>query len=501
MNRDDLLSQRMSGVLMHPTSLAGGGACGTLGPEAEALLSFLKRTRQRCWQTLPISPTPGNGSPYSALSAFAGNTWLIAHEPLVAAGWIEHGGSFAGVPSGDHCDFAAAAHRADRLIEAARGGFEARAGSADRADFEAFREREAGWLEDYALYKALRNEYGERNWTDWPHELARREPAAVAAAREHLGLAVAHEVFGQYLVDRQWRDLRRQAEEAGIYLIGDIPIYVSHDSADVWARQDLFELDPSGQPERVAGVPPDYFSATGQRWGNPIYRWDVMAEHGYAWWSDRFRRLFSQFDIVRIDHFRGFEAYWSIPASEPTAVNGEWVKGPGEDIFHAVAKTLGKPLEVIAEDLGVITDEVRALRDRLGFPGMAILQFAFYGDPNHPYLPENARERQVTYPGTHDNDTTCGWYDKLSEQDRRHVEEYFDGPLDDPAWTLIEVAWRSRANLAIAQVQDLLSLGTEARLNVPGLADGNWTWRLSDRGRLEGVAERLARLTEEAGRT
>ena len=448
------LDSRISGLLLHPTSLPSG----RLGRDASEFVHFLSAAKQRLWQMLPVGPTE-DGSPYAALSAFAGNP---------------------------------------RLIDPSREPSLSRETGESATSLSSFRRVEAHWLPDYALFTALRGELGGP-WTAWPAELAQREPRALAAARSRLASAVAAVEAEQLQFERQWRALRSEATAAGVALVGDIPIYGSHDSADVWANQELFELDDSGQPREVAGVPPDYFSDTGQLWGNPLYDWSRLASDGYSWWVQRFARAFSQFDVVRVDHFRGFESYWAVPAAEETAVNGRWRPGPRDALFEAVRAELGD-VSIIAEDLGLITDEVRALRDRLGLPGMRILHFAFDGDPNNPHLPANTPIAAAMYPGTHDNNTSAGWYAEADAGCRARVDELTGGEAAEPAWGLIELAWRSPANVAVAQVQDVLGLGSEARMNVPGVAHGNWDWRMEPGALTPAHAERLAALTVATGR-
>ncbi len=460
---------------------------GTLGPEAHRFLDLLAEAGQSVWQMLPVGPTHADGSPYQCLSAHAGNPAFIDPRPLAEAGWLEGAGPALG----------------EEGLAQAWDGFRRRAGSEERRALEAFREAQGWWLEDYALFMALRQAQGGRPWWAWPEGLRRREPAALAGARRELAGALERRRFEQFLFRRQWAALREAAARRGVLLFGDLPIFVALDSVEVWARPELFKLDAQGRPTVVAGVPPDYFSATGQRWGNPVYRWEAHAAEGYRWWVRRLAGLLELFDLVRIDHFRGFEACWEIPAEAPTAQEGRWVPGPGDALFEALERELGGSggrLPLVAEDLGVITPEVEALRRRHGLPGMKVLQFAFGGGADNPYLPHRHEPLAVAYTGTHDNDTTLGWYRALDEGTRRHLEAYL--PEARPGaglpmpWPLIRAALASVGVLAVLPVQDVAGLGSEHRMNRPGTTAGNWRWRL----RWEWLGEEaLARLGELTG--
>ncbi len=492
------LPLRTSGLLLHPTSLPGGHGIGDLGPEAYHFVDFLAAAGQGLWQIMPLGP-PGYGeSPYAARSAFAGNPLLISLDLLAADGLLtaedllEAPGGSAGL-----VDFAAVEpFKTDRLR---RAGQRFLAEERGRRQLAAWAEQQRAWLPDYALFMALRDAHGGREWTAWPSELVRREPEALAKAREALAEGLAAHTFSQFIFFRQWTALRDAANTQGIRIIGDVPIFVAHDSADVWARQDIFHLDGGGQPVIVAGVPPDAFSSTGQRWGNPLYRWDVLQGQGFDWWVERFRSLLATVDIVRVDHFRGFQASWHIPAAEETAVKGRWVETPGRELFAAVRAALGG-FPIIAEDLGLITPKVEALRRELGFPGMRVLQFAFGGGPENLYLPHNHTADSVTYSGTHDNDTTAGWYLSQAEKTRDHVRRYFGISGDDIAWDFIRAALGSVAEMAIVPVQDVLALGGEARMNFPGRPHGNWAWRLVPGALTPAHAARLRDLSELYGR-
>jgi 4-alpha-glucanotransferase len=497
---------------LHPTSLPGRHGSGDLGHEARAFVDFLAAARQRWWQMLPVGP-PGYGeSPYSAQSAFAGNPMLVDLEALAGRGWLDASELAPRTPlATDRIDYAPAEEHRTRLLRVAFARWRAAGEAGDLGSFRAFVDRSAAWLEDFALFRALKREHGGVQWTRWQPELRRREPAAMAAARARCADEIAFERFVQYAFDAQWRELRAYASARGVALIGDIPIFVAHDSADVWAHPDTFDLDADGELVAVAGVPPDYFSASGQRWGNPLYRWKRMRRDRYGWWADRLRTTLERFDAIRIDHFIGFQRYWRIPASEPTAVRGLWMKGPGADFFEAMKATLGA-LPIIAEDLGAVTPAVFALRDRFGFPGIKILQFAFGSDPYaYTFLPYNFDRRAVVFTGTHDNDTTVGWFNDQgggwstrtpaeTDAERAAVLAYLGTTGDEIHWDMIRLAFASVANLAVAPVQDVLGLGSEARMNRPGNATGNWVWRLPP-GALDAVhAERLAMMTTTYGR-
>ena len=507
-----MLGDRSSGVLLHPTSLPGRFGSGDLGREAVTFADFLAAAEQRWWQMLPVGP-PGYGdSPYSAESAFAGSPLLLDLEALAAEGWLRpHELDPADARSDDHVDFARArAFRESRLARAF-AAFSRRRDPQATQDFEAFVHESQGWLEDWALYRALKRAHGDTAWTEWPAPLRDRDPEALARASERYADAVDLARFEQHLVARQWRSLRAACAERGVALMGDVPIFVAHDSADVWQHRDLFQLDDAGMPEVVAGVPPDYFSATGQRWGNPLYRWDRLREDGYAWWIARLRSAMARFDAVRLDHFIGFVRAYAIPASSPTATQGAWQPGPGSALFESARAALG-PLPFVAEDLGSVTPEVTALRDRFGFPGLRVLQFAFGNDLQASnFLPSRYPREAVAYTGTHDNDTTQGWFrDPGGKESTRSIEQitregraaldYLGGDGEELHWDMIRAALASAADTAIIPAQDLLGLGSEARMNRPGTSSGNWQWRLRAGALDAAVAERLAQLTRLHGR-
>ena len=496
-------SRRVSGILLHITSLPSAYGIGDLGPAAYRFADFLTRTEQRLWQVLPLGPDGVGNSPYSATSTFAGNPLLISPEPLREYGLITDDDldPLRDLPT-DHVDFARVKPRKQALLDTAYERFAAGDSSVDVTAFEQFQANQSDWLDDYALYAALKDAHEGAPWMDWPAPLARHEADALENARAQHADTIRKHTFWQYLFHRQWTALQAYCHARDIRLFGDLPIYVAHDSADVWAHQELFQLDADGQPNAVAGVPPDYFSPEGQRWGNPLYRWDRMRENDYAWWTARMRHAFNRFDLVRLDHFRGFDAYWQIPADEETAVNGEWVDGPGASFFHTLEESLGE-LPVVAEDLGIITDSVDALREQFDFPGMAVLQFAFDEDPSNDFLPHNYERDLVAYTGTHDNNTTMGWWeDDLPAGGRDFARGYLD--LEDSSAAVhtqcLRYLMASVADRVVTPLQDVLGLGAEARMNTPGDPDGNWTWRVTPDQLTEEAEETLARLTRLYGR-
>jgi 4-alpha-glucanotransferase len=463
----EVFNRRRAGILLHPTSLPGSTGNGELGPDAYRYVDFLAETGFTVWQTLPLGPTHEDLSPYQCLSVHAGNFRLISLQMLVDAGWLDD----ARLDESQDLD----AQRRIKLA-AAYNGFQRKAGSEEREAFQRFTTEHASWLDDYALYEALREAYDGKAWYSWPAGIRDRDPKALAKERRRLASQIGRLRFEQFLFYRQWIQLRRYANDRGVLLFGDIPIFVAHDSADVWAQREWFSVDEHGQPQVVAGVPPDYFSETGQRWGNPHYRWEALEENDYGWWVQRIRSQMEMFDLVRIDHFRGFEAYWEIGATADTAVDGRWVEGPGERFFVALKEQLGD-LPLVAEDLGLITPEVTALRRRFGLPGMKILQFAFDGIPDNPYLPHNHEELGVVYTGTHDNNTSLGWYHNLSDDQKSAVRHYLGDSGEHMPWLLMRSALASVARMAILPMQDALGLDAAHRMNVPGVTEGNWRWR------------------------
>lgn len=496
--------ERSSGVLLHVSSLPSYGGIGDLGPAAHEFVAFLAAAKQHVWQVLPLCPTSYGNSPYAGSSAFAGNPFLISLEYLSDWGWIE-GEHIAGLAGrSGNVDFEDVEARKLPLLKEAAGNFldlgphDPRLADQWR-EFEAFCRAESDWLTDYALYAVLRREFNTGAWTEWPEALRRRQPQALAKAATRHARAIAQEQALQFAFARQWSALRKATADNGIRLMGDVAIFVNMDSADVWEHPEIFELDTELRQKRIAGVPPDYFSPTGQRWGNPLYRWDVLAARGFDWWIERIRRACALYDIVRLDHFRGFEAYWAIPAEEATAVNGKWVKGPGLELFHALESALG-PLPLVAEDLGVITPEVDALRLALGMPGMKVIQFGFGNKEAHNHLPHQYAEATVAYTGTHDNDTTQGWWHAAGQQERAELEAYVGPVHGHPAWPLIRATAASAAQMAIFPAQDLLELGSEARMNTPAIATGNWSWRAPETSWSLELVSRLAALTEATDR-
>lgn len=490
--------QRTSGILLHPTSLPGPFGVGDLGPVAYRWIDTLAAMKQSWWQILPLGPTGFADSPYQSFSAFAGNINLLSPEALEREGLISHS-SWAGrwFPD-DHFDSDAVVPFKAALLRAAWENFHAGNVPKLRPLFEEYCHREQAWLDDYALFTAIRAELKEAPLSKWPAELVRREKQPLATWRAKLRDPIEMVQFGQFLFDRQWTALKAYAAGKRIQIIGDIPIFVSGDSADVWANRHLFLVDELCNPTVVAGVPPDYFSADGQHWGNPIYDWKAMHADGYAWWASRVRHTLKQVDLIRLDHFRGFAQAWHIPAGEKTARNGKWVDGPGRELFDAMKTKLGA-LPFIAEDLGVITPDVEELRESLALPGMRVLQFAM-DTPKNPYLPCNYEPETVAYTGTHDNDTTVGWWRALNSRDQSVIGEYIGHWVHEPAWEMMRLAWGSVAKLAIAPLQDALGIGSEGRMNVPGKAAGNWRWRFRWEYFPYGVVERIADLTERFNR-
>ncbi|HET6176722.1 MAG TPA: 4-alpha-glucanotransferase [Candidatus Sulfotelmatobacter sp.] len=486
---------RAAGILLHPTSLPSRGGIGDFGPVAYQFVDFLASARQGVWQVLPLGPIGYGNSPYSSTSAFAGNPLLISLERLAEGGWIaasklEGLTAASGAVEYDHVF----AQKMPLLFEAARTFIRSASGEAKHR-FDAFRAENAWWLDDFVLFDALRARGKLESWHRWPRELANREPSALEAARTELEADIQIRTALQFAFYEQWRALRRYCSERAIRIVGDVAIFMNHDSADVWTHQELFRLTETLQPEVVAGVPPDYFSKTGQRWGNPLYRWDVMKERGYLWWIQRLRWATQNCDYIRLDHFRGFDQFWEIPAADDTAVNGHWVDGPRDDLFLKLREALGG-LPFFAEDLGYITPEVHALRERLQIPGMSVLQFGFGDEGAHIYLPHRAVGK-VIYTGTHDNDTVVGWWNSgAAEHERRNAQAYVGRCEDGIHWGFIRAAQCSPAGLSIIPLQDVLGLGSEARMNTPSLHGGNWRWRF-DQGHLKReLAAKLAHLSE-----
>jgi 4-alpha-glucanotransferase len=485
--------RRRAGILLHPTALPGRFATGDLGPEVVRFLDALSRAGISLWQVLPLGPAGAGGSPYDSASAFAGNRYLISPERMEEEG-MGAGLATAAEPGADPSPWR------DAILEKAWDGFRSMASAESRHAFESFRSEpaEREWLDDWTLFTALKRRHGDAPWMSWPAPLAHREPVALASARNELAAAIDLEAFVQFVFFRQWAAVRDAARSRGIVILGDLPIYVSHDSADVWAHPELFELGPDGSPLSVSGVPPDYFSRTGQRWGTPVYRWDVAGQEGYRWWTERFRANLRLADALRIDHFRGFVSYWAVPFSEPTAASGSWRPGPGKPLFDAAREALGS-LPFVAEDLGVITPDVEALRDGLALPGMRVLQFGFARDDD-PHLPHRHVAHCVAYTGTHDNDTSRGWFESATAGDRRRAADYLGVREPDVAWAFVRGVFASVAETAVVPMQDVLDLGGQARFNTPGETAGNWRWRMPAGAFTPELAARLRRLVEATGR-
>lgn len=503
---------RLSGILLHPTSLPGRFGVGDMGPEAYKFVDFLAETGQSLWQVLPLGPTGYGDSPYQCFSAFAGNPLLVSLEALVPDGLLDAQALDAAptFPAG-RVDYGPVIEYKYSMLARAFDRFTAGGFEELKREFAAFRKASEVWLRDYALFRSIKDANGGREWTAWDANLRRREEGAIYFWRENHARAIECHEFFQFLFFKQWLQLAHYANLLGIKIIGDIPIFVAHDSSDVWAHPELFDLDAEGRPVEVAGVPPDYFSTTGQLWGNPLYRWDVMAETGYAWWIDRIKYALEMVDIIRLDHFRGFEKYYAVPAAHTTAKDGVWRPGPGADFFDAIRDALGE-LPIIAEDLGYITPEVDELRERFGFPGMRILQFAFGTDPqSDAFKPYNYPQNAVVYTGTHDNDTTAGWFTSVGAGDSTRTAtevdderilalKYMGVDGREVHWDFIRLALASVARTAIIPLADVLGLGSEARMNVPARESGNWTWRYRAGDLTTEVRARLAEMTALYGR-
>ncbi|MDX2212294.1 MAG: 4-alpha-glucanotransferase [Oculatellaceae cyanobacterium bins.114] len=493
---------RVSGILLHPTSFPGRFGIGDLGTAAYQFIDFLTHSGQQIWQVLPLGPTGHGNSPYMSYSSMAGNHLLISPELLRDQGLLDDS-DFYDLPEFplDNVDYDAAIARKTPLLLKAAATFQAKASTEQRQHFEEFCASRAFWLNDYALFMALKGAHDGASWHQWDGAIAQRQPEAMEKWRLRLSSEIFYHKYVQYEFFRQWSAVKTYANDRGISIIGDIPIYVAHDSADVWAFPQYFHLDPeTGEPALMAGVPPDYFSATGQLWGNPIYRWDAIEASHFEWWIQRFRALLEFVDLIRIDHFRGFCAYWAVNQGETTAMNGEWVDAPGVAFFNTLKQELGS-LPILAEDLGVITPDVEALRDQFEFPGMKVLQFAFGSDNDNPFLPFNYVRNSVVYTGTHDNDTTQGWFTTLADYERDRFLNYLGcTSADGIHWDLIRLALSSISNQALIPLQDVLGLGTDARMNYPGKADGNWSWRYRPEALFSGHSDRLRHLTTLYGR-
>lgn len=469
---------RSAGIILHPSSLPGPDGIGDLGPEAYRWVDFLAKSGFSLWQVLPLNPTGYGDSPYQSFSAFAGNPYLVSSAALLDEGLLTRQ-DLANRPvfSNAVVDYGPVIGWKLDLLNRAYNHFKAAESSKLIREFKKFMKDQAAWLDDFSLFMAIKESQGGVSWDQWPAGLRKRQTTTLNRFKKEHEADIENHCFRQFIFFRQWSALRAYAHQKGIRIIGDAPIFVAYDSADAWAHTELFYLDAQGKPTVVAGVPPDYFSATGQLWGNPLYRWDVHAETGYAWWIERLRAVFQVVDIVRLDHFRGFAGYWEIPAGKPTAEVGRWVPGPGAGLFEAVQKAFGD-LPIIAEDLGVVTPDVTSLREQFNLPGMKLLQFAFSTDPDDPFLPHNFQVNCVAYTGTHDNDTSRGWYESAPESESDLCRRYLARSADDISWDFIRGIWSSVAVMALAPMQDFLSLDTTARMNYPGRPSGNWGWRL-----------------------
>jgi len=503
--------KRSSGILLHPTSLPGRFGIGDLGGAAYKFLDWLAAAGQAYWQIMPLGPTGYGDSPYSSFSAFAGNTLLVSPEKLVEDGLLSDA-DIQDAPDlpAERVDYGEVIGYKRGLLEKAFQNFKAKMNGDEgvRRDYDGFQHFASVWLEDYALFAALRDEHKGVEWNRWPAGLAKREPAALEGARRRVGERIYAHKFFQYVFFQQWLRLKKYANERGVRVVGDMPIFVAHNSADVWSRPRLFKLKEDGGPSVVAGVPPDAFSETGQLWGNPIYDWGRMREDGFAWWADRVRETLKIVDVVRLDHFRGFAAYWEVPAGHETAERGQWVEAPGRELFGALKEALGGDPPIIAEDLGTITPDVHRLRDEFGFPGMRVLQFAFGGDPHDTHLPHEYTRTSVAYTGTHDNDTAVGWFRQRSREDagrderreRENCLKYLATDGREINWDFVRAVQMSVADLAVAQLQDVLGLGSEARMNTPASAEGNWAWRFLEGALTEELGGRLRGMTATYGR-
>lgn len=488
-------TDRSSGIVLHITSLPGKYGIGTIGNEAIQFIDFLHKAGQQIWQILPLGHTGFGDSPYQCFSTFAGNPYLIDFDDLVYKNWLQK----SDIPDitfpEDFVDYGPVI---TMKLQALRQSYHHFMNSAMRSDllaFEAFKENHAAWLNDYALFIEIKNYYNGMPWFEWKENLKTRDPEALDEFSKYFAEGIDFTKYCQFVFYTQWHHVREYAHDKGIKIIGDIPLYIAYDSADAWSTPEVFQFDDMLEPQYVAGVPPDYFSETGQLWGNPLYDWDYLKKHGFNWWINRIKVNLELYDIVRIDHFRGLAAYWSVPANEETAINGRWIDAPGKELFEAVKSELGQ-IPIIAEDLGVITPDVEELRDGFGLPGMKILQFAFDEFENNEYLPHNFTTTNcLVYTGAHDNDTLHGWYKSLSHETRKNVHDFLDYHGGDIAWTMIRQAWASVAKIAMVPMQDLLGLGSESRMNTPGLASGNWMWRFKPGSLTDGLATQLYDIT------
>lgn len=493
--------ERASGILLHPTSLPGPYGIGDIGPEAYNWVNFLASSGCGLWQVLPLGPTGYGDSPYQCFSAFAGNPFLISPDALLAEDLLHPDDLVEKIPfPKDKVDFGAVIPYKLELLDQSYNHFQKVGSAAIRQDFATFKATEAHWLDDFSVFMAIKEAYGGGPWIDWPAALRQRETKALEAFIQEHQEAIERHAYRQFLFFRQWTRLKDYAHKQNVKILGDIPIFVAHDSADVWAHPELFYLDAKGNPTVVAGVPPDYFSPTGQLWGNPLYRWDFHATTGYAWWLSRFNAVLGMVDYVRLDHFRGFAGYWEIPAREKTAIKGRWVTGPGKHFFYQLQKDLGD-LPILAEDLGVITEDVDDLRETFNLPSMKVLVFAFDDEATNIFLPHNYTRDCVVYTGTHDNDTVLGWYKRVEEKERDYARRYLARDGHDISWDLIRAAWSSVAVFALAPMQDFLSLDNTARMNYPSTLGGNWVWRMPAGATNEPLRSRITEMNLVYGRS
>lgn len=483
--------KRSSGILLHPTSLPGPYGIGDIGPGAHKWIDFLSKAGCGLWQILPLGPTGFGDSPYQCFSSFAGNPYLISPDQLLSDDLL-HPDDLIDRPAfpDDHVDFGQVIPWKLGVLDRSFIRYQNSRSARLKAEMEDFYSKQSAWLDDFALFMALKENHGGKPWPTWEKPLRTRQPQALSDARKRYDIAIQRQIYRQFIFYRQWLNLRSHAKENQVQIIGDVPIFVAHDSADVWANPHLFHLDESGRPIVVAGVPPDYFAPTGQLWGNPLYRWEVHSRDGYAWWLERIKATLALVDIIRIDHFRGFAGYWEVPGTAKTAEIGRWMPGPGKDFFQKIRHALGD-LPFIAEDLGVITPDVVDMRDSFELPGMRILQFAFGSTPQNPFLPHNYPVNCVVYTGTHDNDTARGWFERVEGTDKTFYRRYMDRDGSDFCWDLIRGVWSSVAVFGLAPMQDLLNLGNEARMNYPGNPSGNWTWRMPKKALNKELQEKI----------
>ncbi len=491
---------RSCGTLVHPTSFPGKYGIGDFGNEARAFIDFLERTHQTIWQLLPLTPTGYGNSPYASFSAFAGNTYLISPDILISKGLITRAeAAKTEIAPGVEVSYDEAFAKKDELFKVASTSFYANLTSEEEKNFKSFKKANKHWLDDYVLFMACSLHYNKQPWNKWDKDIAQRKPEALKSYKKKFKEEISLQYWMQYEFNNQWVELKKYANEKNIRVVGDIPIFVDHNSSDVWANPQYFEVDKQGNRVLVAGVPPDYFSETGQLWGNPQYNWKELEKDGFSWWVDRFKHMFNTCDAIRVDHFRGFDEYWEVNAKEETAINGRWVEGPGEKLFDTILKECGE-LPIIAEDLGFVTEGVEKLRDKYAFPGMKIIQFAFDSDSTNAFLPHNYPQNSVVYTGTHDNDTSIGWYNQAPEQEKHRVRVYSKSDGSSINWEFIRLGMLSVSDQAIFPMQDFMNLDTSHRMNFPGTSSGNWLWRYTNHMFSEIDEERIASFVELSNR-